>query len=333
MASIQKTPEGNYKIQIRRKGWPAWFGTADTSVEAHRIARAIEADMDRGTYRDNREAESTTLAEAFDRYGRDFSSRKAHPERDLQRIERWKQHPLARRFMATLRGADFAAYRDERRRAGRAENTIRLELQLVSHLFEMARKEWGWEGQPNPLKNIRKPSGTKARDRRLHPGERERLAIALAETGNPWATPAFELAVETTLRQAMLFELRWEWISLVDRVLTIPRTYHQRVNKGVPHEIPLSSKAMAVLQAMPRSIDGRVFGCTANAVLMIWKRALKRLEIGDLRWHDLRHEGVSRLFEKGMSAIEASSISGHKSFVMLKRYTHLRASDLLAKIG
>jgi len=81
---------------------------------------------------------------------------------------------------------------------------------------------------------------------------------------------------------------------------------------------------------MPRSIDGRVFGCTANAALMIWKRVLKRLAIDDLRWHDLRHEGVSRLFEKGMSAIEASSISGHKSFVMLKRYTHLRAADLLA---
>jgi len=58
------------------------------------------------------------------------------------------------------------------------------------------------DGLPNPLKNIRKPSGTKARDRRLHPGERERerLAAALAESDNSWAAPAFELAIETTLR-------------------------------------------------------------------------------------------------------------------------------------
>jgi len=76
-----------------------------------------------------------------------------------------------------------------------------------------------------------------------------------------------------------------------------------------------------------------VFGCTANAVVMAWKKVLKRLEISDLRWHDLRHEGVSLLFGKGLNPIEASSISGHKSFVMLKRYTHLRATDLLAKIG
>lgn len=289
--------------------------------------------MDRGIFRDNREAESTTLAEAFDRYGRDFSSRKAHPDRDLNRIKRWKQHPLAQRYMATLRGTDFATYRDERRRDGRAENTVRLELQLVSHLFEMARKEWGWEGLQNPLKNIRKPSGTKARDRRLYPGERELLALALAESSNPWVLPAFELAIELTLRQAMLFEIRWDWIDLARRVLTIPRAYHQRANKGVPHEIPLSSKAVAVLQAMPRSIDGRLFRCTQNAVVMVWKKTLARLEIDDLHWHDLRHEGITLLFTKGLSPIEASSISGHKSFVMLKRYTHLRAADLLAKIG
>jgi len=62
----------------------------------------------------------------------------------LQRIKRWQQYPLAQRYMATLRGTDFAAYRDARRQQGRAENTIRVELQLASHLFEMARKEWGW---------------------------------------------------------------------------------------------------------------------------------------------------------------------------------------------
>ncbi|SCX48645.1 site-specific integrase [Variovorax sp. EL159] len=332
MASFDKRGEF-WRAQIRRNGYPLQSRTFDTKPEAQAWARSVESDMDRGTYRDNREAESTTLAEALDRYGREFSSRKAHPDRDLQRIKRWQQYPLAQRHMATLRGTDFAAYRDTRRQQGRAENTIRLELQLASHLFEMARKEWGWEGLLNPLKNIRKPSGTKARDRRLHPGERERLAAALAESDNSWAAPAFELAIETTLRQGMLFELRWSWIDLGKRVVTIPRSYHQRANKGVPHEIPLSSKAVTVLQAMPRSIDGRVFGCTANAALMIWKRVLKRLAIDDLRWHDLRHEGVSRLFEKGMSAIEASSISGHKSFVMLKRYTHLRAVDLLAKIG
>ncbi|WP_253278341.1 tyrosine-type recombinase/integrase [Variovorax paradoxus] len=84
---------------------------------------------------------------------------------------------------------------------------------------------------------------------------------------------------------------------------------------------------------MPRSIDGRLFGCTQNAVAMVWKKTLARLEISDLHWHDLRHEGITLLFTKGLSPIEASSISGHKSFVMLKRYVHLRAANLLAKIG
>lgn len=87
------------------------------------------------------------------------------------RIDRRVRHDLAYRTLAGLRGVDFAKYRDDRRAAGRAENTIRLELQIICHMFEIARKEWGMEGLSNPLNNIRKPTGSQARDRRLRPGE------------------------------------------------------------------------------------------------------------------------------------------------------------------
>jgi integrase len=62
-------------------------------------------------------------------------------------------------------------------------------------------------------------------------------------------------------------------------------------------------------------------------------RACKRAGIDDLRFHDLRHEAVSRLFEKGFNPMEVSTISGHKTLQMLKRYTHLRAEDLAKRMG
>jgi hypothetical protein len=77
-------------------------------------------------------------------------------------------------------GSTSQKYRDQRRTLGLAENTIRLELALVSHLYEIARKEWGMESLPNPLKNVRKPSGSRERDRRLQPGEYEKIAATLA---------------------------------------------------------------------------------------------------------------------------------------------------------
>ncbi|OZB33067.1 MAG: hypothetical protein B7X47_05250 [Ferrovum sp. 34-44-207] len=72
---------------------------------------------------------------------------------------------------------------------------------------------------------------------------------------------------------------------------------------------------------------------TANIVICIWKRTLAKLEIKDLRWHDLRHEAASCLFEKGLHPMEVASITGHKSMQMLKRYTHLKPESLLERLG
>ena len=117
----------------------------------------------------------------------------------------------------------------------------------------------------NPLKNIRKPSGSNERDRRLRDGEYETLAAALSASENPWVRPAFDMAIETSLRQGMLLALRWEWIDLSRQVIWIPAEFRRHGNKGVPPALPLSQKAVAVLRALPRSVDGRVFATSQNA--------------------------------------------------------------------
>jgi len=232
-----------------------------------------------------------------------------------------------------LRGSDFAKYRDDRRNQGKAENTIRLELAIVSHLFETARKEWGMESLLNPLKNIRKPSGSLERDRRLKLGEYEMLSDELAKCGNSWLKPMFDFAIETALRQGMLFVLRWEWVKLEQKIIVIPQKFRGVGNKAVPSVIPLSKKAVDVLFNLPKSIDGRLFPTTQNALVCGWKRILKRLDIADLRWHDLRHEAASRLFEKGLNPMEVATITGHKNLNMLRRYTHLSGENLAVKLG
>jgi len=153
------------------------------------------------------------------------------PKQASGRIDRRLRTDLAHRTLANLRGADFARYRDARRAEGRAENTIRLELQLVSHLYETARKEWGMEGLLNPLQNIRKLSGSAARERRLQDGEYEAIRSYLASSGNIYAVPAFDLAIETSLRQGMLFAIQWEWVDLNARLIRIPAAWRRAGNK------------------------------------------------------------------------------------------------------
>ncbi len=102
---------------------------------------------------------------------------------------------------------------------------------------------------------------------------------------------------------------------------------------GDPRRVPLSSRALAVLDALPRRLDGKVWGMRADSITQAFDRACRRAAIDDLRFHDLRHEATSRLFEKGFNPMEVSAITGHKTLQMLKRYTHLRAEDLAKRLG
>lgn len=341
MAYIKK--RGDYwRAEVRRKGHKPTYRTFDTQAEAQRWARGVEAAIDTGSYVDNSAAEKTTLGEALKKYRGEIAAKKRHPAQEYGRIDRWLRNDLCFRTLANLKGADFARYRDQRRAQGRAENTIRLELQLVSHLFEIARKEWGMEGLLNPLKNIRKPSVSAARDRRLESGEYDKIRAALVESGNPYAAPAFDLAIETSLRQGTLFSLQWEWVDLEKRLIRIPVSARGAENKGVPAALPLSTRAIAVLRMLcplderqqpVKHLSGAVLQTTPNAVRCIWKRVLPLLGIGDLRWHDLRHEAASRLFERGLHPMEVASITGHRSMQMLKRYTHLKPESLVDRLG
>lgn len=193
------------------------------------------------------------------------------------------------------------------------------------------------EALTNPLKNIRKPSGSEARDRRLRPGEFEMLHACLSASGNLWAALAFELAIETSLRQGALFSVQWEWLDLARRLLHFPPTARGTENKGVPPILPLSSRAVAVFRhlaaiaegpegrmtrsrfgpadVIPQRLTGRVFGTSVNAVICVWKRTIKKAsldapEVSTLRWHDLRHEAASRLFEKVCTQWKLQALPG-----------------------
>lgn len=341
MAYIQQRGQF-WRAEVRRKGYKPTYRTFDTQKQAQQWARRVESEMDSGLYVDRTEAEHTTLREALEHYKREIVPTKKHPYQEIRRIERWLQNDLSFRTLANLRGADFARYRDKRREDGRAENTIRLELQIISHLFEIARKEWGMENLVNPLNNIRKPAGSRARNRRLEVGEYDLILGQLKASGNPYAACAFDLAIETSLRQGTLFKLRWEWIDLPARMIRFPSEMLETSNKGVPTVLPLSRHAINTLHAICAGNSegkvaplnsGLVLATTANAVICIWKRILAKLEIKDLRWHDLRHEAASRLFEKGLHPMEVASITGHKSMQMLKRYTHLKPESLLERLG
>ena len=111
-------------------------------------------------------------------------------------------------------------------------------------------------------------------------------------------------------------------------MLIVPDT-----KNGDPRMVPLSTTAAGILRDLPRRIDGKVWGVRADSITQAFDRACRRANIEDLRFHDLRHEATSRLFEKGLNLMQVAAITGHKTLQMLKRYTHLRVEDLAKLLG
>ncbi len=216
-----------------------------------------------------------------------------------------------------------------RQAGGAGPNTVRLDLALLSHLFNTARTAWGMESLANPVELVKgqRPKLPGGRDRRLVGDELPRLLTAAAvycgEIG-----PLITWAIETAMRRGEIAAMRWEHLDRKARVLLIPET-----KNGTPRRVPLSVAALAVLDGLPRRIDGKVWGMRPDSISQAFERVCTATGIEGLTFHDLRHEATSRLFEKGLGLMEVASITGHKTVQMLKRYTHLRAEDLVGRLG
>lgn len=360
MATIEKRAKGQYRVKIRRKGYPERAATFTTRADAESWARDIEGKIDKGEHIDTGEAARATLADALARYMREETTKKRGAHQERVRILAWLRDPLARRPLSRIRGGDLADYRDarllgvtvdaltgcredssdpltlkpSRRRVG--GNTVRLELAVISHLYTVAREEWGMEGLANPVLAVRKPKLPKGRDRRLRLADkaagRQAEEKLLLKHADPIMRSVITLAIETAMRRGEIASLER---SQIDRRKMIARL--EITKNGDGRDVPLSKRALDAIDALPVRLDGYLLGeSAANVASWIsheFEDVCDAAGISDLTFHDLRHEAISRLFEHGFRIEEVRAISGHKTLQMLMRYTHLRGEDLAKRLA
>jgi hypothetical protein len=180
-----------WQVRIRKKGYPQQVKTFRSKTEAQAWAKATEAEMERGLWRDRTEAESTTLSEALTRYGEQVSARKRSADGERRMIRQWQDRKIARLALARITSKDVAQIIGDMEAEGKSPNTIRLHLALLSHLFTVAQTEWGMESLGNPVQiaRKRKPKLPQGRDRRLQGDEADRLLAECAKAQNPWLRP------------------------------------------------------------------------------------------------------------------------------------------------
>ena len=314
MATIRRR-RNKYQVLVRKKTHKHISKTFHDLRAARKWANHMEDRINLGEkfYQLNK---GITLKEVIHRYLNEITPTKRGCESETRRIRRLLKEPICKEKIYLLQTKDFIGFRNKRIKDG--NRTCHYDLVLLRHIYNVAIKQWNLFNLNNPLINVPKPKLNPSRERRLTEAEYNFLV-----KGNyPQVTlrNIIELALETAMRRSEILNIKKEHIN--DRTLLIPVTKndHQRI-------IPLTKRAVYLLEntLLP-------FPYTSNALRLAWDRLKKKGNINNLTFHDLRHEGLSKLFEKGLSIPEVALISGHKDVRMLFRYTHLKAEDILRKI-
>ncbi len=222
----------------------------------------------------------------------------------------------------------------------RANNTVRLDLALLGHLYTVAIKEWGVGLPSNPVMNIRRPAPGPGRNRRMTPEEEASILSAVDAHSNPMLGWIVRIALETGMRLSEIVTLRRSQVDTTRRIVRLLKTKNTH-----PRTVPLTTAATELFRSAlahpirPVDTDLIFFGEPGRSGVRgpyafdrIWQDIKREQRLQDFHFHDLRHEAVSRFVESGFSDQEVAAISGHKSMQMLKRYTHLRAEDLVERM-
>ncbi len=340
MATFEQRKSGWWQAKIRRNGRPHQSKTFQYKVDAEAWARDIENKMDRGIFVDRSEAEQTTLGQLIGRFEKEFAPHHYRAREDGKEAWRFQidrlEEELGDYALSVLDQRLIVKYRDIRLkgkgkdRPAVSESTVRKELYMLSKVLYFGETECGITlPRGNPVDKIRKPVDGKARDRRLTPEEWGRVESECQKSRNIYLWPAVELAVETAVRQGELLALTWKHVDLKRKLAHLPKT-----KNGEARSVPLSPRAIAILGALPRAIEGEVVPLQRMTLFHVFKAAVKRAGVDDFTFHDIRHEALSRLAERGdFSVLEMAAISGHKTLQMLKRYIHLQAERLADKLA
>lgn len=325
MATIRRRGD-RWHVQIRRKGSPSFTRSFAQKRDAQRWARDSETAIYYSRLPpDPKALASVTLGELVRRYRDTVSTTKRRSNIERIELNAFLRHPICAKLLPDLSTADFAAYRDQRLKQVKP-TTIKRQLGPIRHLFRIAQEEWGLPLLVSPLDKLRLHAPDNKRDRRLKVGELEKLIAAAKQTRNSLILPIVLFAIETGMRRGEILSIRREDIDINHRTLCIPQS-----KNGHSRTIPLTATALELLRPHLEAAE-QLFKISPNALKLSWDRLRKRAGISNLHFHDLRHEAISRFFEKGLTIPEAALLSGHRDARMLFRYSHALRENVLSKL-
>ncbi|WP_428310092.1 tyrosine-type recombinase/integrase [Hydrocarboniphaga sp.] len=360
-----------YDATVDRRGAPRQYKTFPTKSAAEKWARKIEGELDTGGWNDPTAANQMTVARALDIYLAEVVPHLKSGAFEPPKADSLKKR-LGDIALSSLTTIDLARYRDARltdhvRRGSGIKGggtvdlvrtvspqTVKHDLGLLNRALAHVEHEHGIalpRGRPkldHRRSNILAlPPG---RNRTLTADEASRLRQAcvigegasdgayatLKASRSPWLWPIVEFAMETAARRNEILALRWEDVGENSDCVTLKNKKTQRSKAPETRTIPASPRVQEILKGLPRPIgkSPHVFGgITANALTQQFKRALRRAELEDFRFHDLRHVGATRLATiLDGDLLMLADMTGHQDIRMLRRYVAPRREEIARRL-
>ena len=322
MGCVRK--RGNsWNAQVRISGWRSFTKTFQTKLDAKQWIVNLEKEL-KSKPLPEKNIKNLKLKDLFNKYKFEIL-----PKLKSHKIVTYKLNFLSRLWLGEIKVINLTKGHLEQfckdRKLVVKDGTIKSELMLIKRIVKIATDKWNYGIPFNAFYGIELPSPHKPRNRRA---TQEELSILIAHANkqrNTYISTIIQFAVETGMRRSEILKLKWIDVNLKTRIASLYDT-----KNGDERHIPLTKTAVQLLSNLTQLSDF-VFPISANCLRLAWERCRKKSNIKGLRFHDLRHEAVSRYFEMGLSVPEVALISGHKDVRQLFRYTHLKPESLIAK--
>lgn len=352
MATIisQRRADGGmcYKalVRIKRDGKLVYSQarTFDKRAVASSWAKRLETELqDPATLERRGAGAGATVGDLIRRYIREVDPVKPLGRTHRFTLEMLEDWPIAATSAAALKASDVVEHCRARQAKGAGPATVLQDLVFLRGPLGMAKVAWNITASPKPLDEARPlldklqlVARSHRRDRRPTVGELGSLVKYFTEQDKRSVIPMLdimEFAIWSAKRMGEICRLRWEDVDTKRRTCLLRDMKDPRHKIGNDFEFPLLGKAWDILQRQPR-IDERIFPYDEKSVGARYTRAKRKLGIANLRFHDLRREAASRLFEAGYQIHEVAQVTGHKDLNGLWRtYTKLKPESLHRRPG
>ena len=328
---ISKSGDKSYRVKIRMKGYPVQTATFKRKTDAKHWVQNTESAIREGRYFTHTVSKQKLFGEFIDRYINEILPLKPKSQYDQTiQLTFWK-NALGHMRMEEVTTSIVHGARNRLmegrtpRGKNRSNATVNRYMAALSHAYTIAINEWEW-ATDNPCKRISRLPESNWRTRYLKESEKERLLDACKKSENKYLYAIVVIALSTGARRNEIVWLSWNEVHFEREVLTLKDTKNKEIRI-----IPIQSFALILLQKLYKNRKrGQSYVFPSHIKLdkpidieKSWKTALRRANIEDFRFHDLRHTAASYMAMNGASLKEIGDILGHKTVQMTQRYAHL----------